>query len=264
MLLEWLQLVGMRCDAPARKLGYARAQVGLWSRAKRCHAAWAQHHANTRSFIEALLKDLPAGGNCWVLGAGLLEDLPLAALAAKFDHVLLADICFMRQVWHAAQAVPRCEPRLFDATGVTAGLTGWHPGQPLPEPAADLPLDDTAPSLVLSVNLLSQLPLLPLEWLERQGVGLSERQAYGRRILQAHLSALRALPCRVGLISDHRRIFRNRAGEAVVSESAVLDITLPPAETEWTWALAPLGEIDRQTSLDLRVLATRDLSLSAG
>jgi len=260
LLLEWLQLVGIRCDASARKLGYARAEVSLWSRARRCHAAWAPHHANTRAFVESLLSGLPAGGTCWVLGAGLLDDVPLAALSARFDRVLLADISFTRATWRELSSLPRCEPRLFDATGIVAPLADWQPGQALPMPRAQLHLDATAPALVLSLNLLSQLPLLPLEWLERHGVALAERQAYGRRILQAHLAALRGLACPVGLVTDFRRIFRNRAGEAVMSESALLDVSPPVAEQEWSWTLAPLGEIDRQTRLDLRVLATRDLS----
>lgn len=262
MLLEWLQLAGMRCAPPARKLGYARAQVGLWSRAGRCRKAWAPHHANTRAFVESLLNGLPPGGTCWVLGAGLLDDAPLAALAARFDRVLLADICFTRRTWRDAAALPGCEPRLFDTTGVVEALSAWRPGQPLPEPPAKIALDEAAPALVLSLNLLSQLPLLPLEWLERHGVGLAERQDYGRRLVRAHLAGLRALSCPVGLVSDFRRVFRNRAGEAVLSESALFDITPPAAEQEWTWTLAPLGEIDRQTSLDLRVLATRDLSFA--
>lgn len=265
MLAELLLNSLVRCEPAARRLGYGRAQVGLWSRSRRCAKAWAPHHAETRAFVESLLAGQPQGGTAWVLGAGLLDDLPLAALAAKFDRVLLADIAWLpMQLWRLKR-YPNVEARLFDVSGLAPMMLEWRVGKPLPEPqpAALLGLDADKPGLVLSLNLLSQLPLLPLEKLERAGQSFASRQAYGRRIVAAHLAGLRQLDCRVGLVSEQRRIFRNRAGEVVMSESALFDITPPVAEKEWGWNLAPLGEIDNQTALELRVFASSDLSVSA-
>lgn len=265
MLLELLLNSLVRCEPTARRLGYGRAQVGLWSRSRRCAKAWAPHHAETRAFVESLLAGQPQGGTAWVLGAGLLDDLPLAALAAKFDRVLLADIAWLpMQLWRLKH-YPNVEARLFDVSGLVPMMLEWQPGKPLPEPQPEAmqALDVDKPGLVLSLNLLSQLPLLPLEKLERAGQSFATRQAYGRRIVAAHLAGLRQLDCRVGLVSEQRRIFRNRAGEVVMSESALFDITPPVAEKEWGWNLAPLGEIDNQTALELRVFASSDLSVSA-
>ncbi len=262
MLAELVLNALVRCDPAARRLGYGRGAVSLWSRARRCAAAWAPHHAATQDYVLARLATLPRGGTAWVLGAGLLADLPLAALAAQFDRVLLADIAFLPGLGRRLRGFGNVELRLFDASGLVAPLASWRPELPLPAPSAQALalLDATPPALVLSLNLLSQLPLLPLDWLERHGIGFVARQDYGRRIVAAHLAGLRDLGCPVALVSDHRRIFRNRAGEVVVAESALFDVTPPPAEREWSWALAPLGEIDRHTALDLRVLAAHDLS----
>ncbi|WP_428246407.1 hypothetical protein [Ferrovibrio sp.] len=261
MLAELLLSTMVRCEPAARQLGYGRAQVGLWSRSRRCAKAWAPHHAESRAFVESLLSDLPQGGTAWVLGAGLLDDLPLQALSAKFDRVLLADIAWLpMQLWRLKR-FPNLEARQFDVSGLVPAMLEWRPGKPLPEPQPEalLALDAARPNLVLSLNLLSQLPLLPLEKLERAGQSFVMRQAYGRRIVAAHLAGLRLLDCRVGLVSEQRRIFRNRAGEVVMSESALFDVTPPVAEKEWGWNLAPLGEIDNQTALELRVFASRDL-----
>ncbi len=266
MLAELVLNALVRCAAPARRLGYGRGAVSLWSRSRRCARAWAPHHAATRDYVAGLLRDLPQkGGNAWVLGAGLLDDLPLDDLCRRFDRVILADIAFLPGMARRLRHYGNAEMRLFDATGIVAPLSRWQPAENLPLPAANAlaGLDAAAPSLVLSLNLLSQLPLLPLAWLERQGVDHGTRQDYGRRIVNAHLAGLRGLACPVGLVSDFRRIFRNRAGEAVVAESALFDVTPPVAEREWSWALAPLGEIDGQTALDLRVLATRNLGRAA-
>lgn len=266
MLAELVLNALVRCEAPARRLGYGRGAVSLWSRSRRCARAWAPHHAATREFVAGLLRDLPQqGGTAWVLGAGLLDDLPLDDLCSRFDRVILADIAFLPGMARRLRRYRNTEMHLFDATGIVAPLSRWQPAENLPQPEVNAlsALDTTAPSLVLSLNLLSQLPLLPLTWLERHGVDHGTRQDYGRRIVAAHLAGLRGLSCPIGLVSDFRRIFRNRAGEPVVAESALFDLTPPVAEREWTWSLAPLGEIDRQTALDLRVLATRNLGLTA-
>lgn len=260
MLREWLMLPRVRCAQEARRLGYARAQVGLWSRARRCGGAWLPHHQRVRAFVAGLAAGVPRPRRLWVFGAGLCDDLPLAELAGQFEKIILADICFLPETLRRLRLYANVEARLFDATGLVTAVHDWT-GGPLPEPSPGIlqQLDQQPPDLVLSLCLLSQLPLLPMEWLENRGADMGARRAFGRGILKAHLESLRQFDCAVGLVSEARRIFRNRAGEAVVSESALLDLTPPPAMQEWTWPLAPIGEIDGQTSLDLRVFATSDL-----
>jgi len=260
MLREWLMLPRVRCMPEARRLGYARAQVGLWSRARRCRGSWLPHHQRVQAFVADLAAGVSRPRRLWVFGAGLCDDLPLADLAAQFERILLADICFLPETLQHLKPYSNVEARLFDATGLVGALSDWK-GGPLPEPPARIlqQLDQQPPDMVLSLNLLSQLPLLPMEWLENHGVDIGARRAFGCRILKAHLESLKDFECVVGLVSEARRIFRNRAGEVVVSESALLDLTPPPAKQEWTWPLAPIGEIDGQTSLDLRVFATGDL-----
>lgn len=261
MLRELLMLPRVRCAPGARPLGYARAQVSLWSRANRCRAAWMPHHQATQDFVRQMALRARAGGTLWVFGAGLCDDLPLPELAARFGRVVLADACFLPVTLRRLRAWPNIEARTFDASGLILALSYWRPGQPLPEPDAGVlsGFDPATPDLVLSLSLLSQLPLLLLERLEAGGVALGARQALGRRIVEAHLQGLRRFSCPVGLVSESRRIFRNRAAEEIFTESALYDVTPPVAEREWTWQLAPPGEIDAQTSLDLRVFATADL-----
>ncbi len=264
MLAELLLNTVVTCQPHARRLGYGKGLVSLWSRSRRCTKAWAPHHAATRNFVEDLVQTLPSGGNVWVLGAGLLDDVPLDLLSRHFSRVLLVDIAFLPGLRFRLRRFGNVEARLFDVTGLAAPLSQWQAGLPLPALNAEkiLEIDSVPPSLVLSLNLLSQLPLLPLEWLQGWGQGFAVRHAYGRSIVSAHLRGLRRFDCPVGLVTDHRRVFRNRAGEVVVAESALFEVTPPVAEKEWTWALAPLGEIDDQTALDLRVMATRDVSVS--
>jgi hypothetical protein len=259
MLAELAVWPFIRALPAARKLGYAQAQVSLWSRARRCGAAWEAHRAATKAFALEVALAAKKQDCAWVLGAGTLEDIPLDGLRAAFKSVVVIDIAFLPWIWRRLGTMPGVQPVLGDVTGLAEAVACWWPGVPLPqaEDGALLKLAAPRPDCILSLNILSQLPLLPLGHLEKQGLGEKERGLLARGILSAHLSALAQFDGTSALVTDQRRIWRNRAGEAVAVESAVEELTLPPAAQEWTWAIAPRGEIDPELSLDFRVVACR-------
>lgn len=259
MLAELAVWAGIQADPAARRLGYAKAAVSLWSRRRRCHKAWAEHEANTRDFALSVARDGRRQDTLWLLGGGTLADLPLAELSAQFRRILVFDIAWLASARRLAKQFPNVELRLADVTGVVGPLAEWRAGLPLPipSPRAVMELDEVPPDCVLSLNLLSQLPLLLMEHAQKHGVSRTGAEAFGRAILRAHLDGLRAMACPVGLTTDRRRIWRSRAGEVVMSEDAVLDVDLPAPEREWRWAVAPRGEIDNETGLDITVQAAR-------
>lgn len=259
MLAELAVNLLIRAAPGARRLGYARALTSLWSRSRRQAEAWKAHQAHTRSFALAVAEEASRRYTAWVLGGGTFGDIPLAELSGMFNKVIVFDIAHLPGSAERIARHRNVELRLADVTGLVAPLAAWRPGQPLPQPgvAALTSLDPVLPDCILSLNVLSQLPLLPMEWLERHGLPLADRRAYGQAIIAAHLEALARAACPVALVTDARRIWRSRAGETIVAESAVLDVALPAAADEWTWPIAPLGEIDNESSLDFRVIAAR-------
>ena len=259
MIAELLVWAGVSASPSARKLGYARAAVSLWSRRRRCAARWQEHEAKSRAFILDVAQSCRRFDTLWLFGAGTLADLPLTELSGLFRRVLLFDIAFLASARRQTQSFGNVELRLADLTGLVEPLLEWRPQTPLPLPSGEglAELDPVPPDCVLSVNLLSQLPLLPMEYVKRHGVGRHAAENFGRAVLQAHLAGLKTFACPVGLLADASRIWRSRAGETVMRESAVLDVVLPPAEREWLWPLAPRGEIDPESSLEIRVQASR-------
>lgn len=259
MLAELAVWAGVAAPPAARKLGYAKAAVSLWSRQRRCAQRWQEHEANSRAFILDVARSCRRFDTIWLFGAGTLADLPLTDLSGLFRHVLIFDIASLASARRRIRQFGNVELRLADLTGLVEPLLEWRPRTPLPLPSGEglAELDPVPPDCAMSVNLLSQLPLLPVEYVKRRGVGRHAAENFGRAILQAHLAGLRGFDCPVGLIADAARIWRSRAGETVMSESAVFDVTLPPPEREWLWPLAPRGEIDPETSLEVRVRAAR-------
>jgi hypothetical protein len=259
MLAEMLVWAGTQATQPARQLGYAKAAVSLWSRRRRWTRDWAEHETHTRDFALKTVAGCRHRDTIWLLGGGTLSDLPLAELSGLFRRVVVFDIAWLPQARHLARRWPNVELKLADVTGVVRPLSEWRLGMPLPIPPVDAmaELDPVPPDCVLSLNLLSQLPLLPMDYVQRQGLTLQSAETFGRAILQAHLQGLQAFACPVGLIADARRIWRSRAGEVVLSESAVLGVKLPAPEKSWPWPVAPRGEIDNETGLEITVEASR-------
>ncbi|WP_341703249.1 hypothetical protein [Ferrovibrio sp.] len=257
MLAELVVWAGVAAAPEARRLGYAKAAVSLWSRRRRCAKVWGDHEMRTRAFVQSVAESCRRRGTLWLLGGGTLADLPLAELGALYQRILVFDIALLPGARRLARRWPNVELRAADVTGMAAALNEWRPGLPLPIASAEAlrDLDPVPPDCVLSVNLLSQLPLQPMAWLQKQGVPRIEAEGFGRAMLQAHLDGLAVLGCQAGLVADRTRLWRNRAGEAVLKESALLGVTLPTAIAEWTWPLAPRGEIDPELALELQVAA---------
>lgn len=259
MLAELVVWAGVEASPSARRLGYARAAVSLWSRRRRCATLWREHETRTRTFILEIAQSCRPSGTLWLLGAGTLADLPLAELSPLFSRILIFDVAVLASARRQARQFANVELRMVDLTGLVEPLAEWRPRLPLPLPSGEslAELDPVPPDCVLSVNLLSQLPLLPMDYVQRHGIGRQAAESFGRAILEAHLAGLKSYGCPVGLVADASRIWRSRTGETVMQESAVLNIALPPADREWYWPLAPRGEIDPQMSLEVRVQASR-------
>lgn len=195
----------------------------------------------------------------WLLGAGTMADMPLAELAAMFRRIIVFDIALLPCARRQARRFQNIELRLADITGIVEPLAEWQPAMPLPIPSCEVlrELDPVPPDGIVSLNLLSQLPLLPMDYLRQHDVRRAPAEAFGREIIEAHLAALSSFTCPVGLVTDATRLWHNRAGEPVMQENAVMGVRLPPAEREWHWPVAPRGEIDPELAMGLRVQAIR-------
>ncbi len=103
MLAELAGLGRSAADPAARRLGYAKAAVSLWSRRRRCARAWAEHQVNTRGFARRWAAAAGAHDTLWLLGAGTLADLPLAELSELFRRVVVFDIALLGGARRAAK-----------------------------------------------------------------------------------------------------------------------------------------------------------------
>lgn len=79
-------------DSVFAALGYARGVPAIDEQQRTNERGWRAHGEKARRFIEQAAERLPPGGTAAILGAARDYDLPLEALARRFDRLILVDI----------------------------------------------------------------------------------------------------------------------------------------------------------------------------
>jgi len=254
MLWELWTSLRTLCPPELRRLGYRYAAVACLARARRCAAAWAPHQARTQAAIRDAIATAGHGDTALVLGSGPCLDLPLPELRARFSRLILADAAHPPQARALARRHREIELATLDLTGTAKALLDPRAMQP-PSPHCAAFLDHPGLGLVISANLLSQLPLLPTErWARRWPERAPE--PFARAVVDAHLAHLRAFACPVLLISDICRTILDRTGAVLSIDDPLAGAALPSGE-EWDWIVAPTGELPGGCTLVNRVRAVR-------
>lgn len=240
MLAEVLMWCLTPASLDARRTGHLTAAVSLWSRAFRCRGDWAEHEARCHAIVARAVESCETRRTCLVLGSGLVRDVPLPLLAERFERVILVDVVHLWPARLKARRHANVTLVDLDLTGTTDLLLGRATGlaDPLARFAADPSID-----LVISANCLSQLALQPVDRLATMSSSLRRRFAgLGRRIVEGHLAALARFSGRVCLLTDSRGEDVDAGGRVVATRDLLEGVSLPAADADWDWRLAPLGE----------------------
>jgi hypothetical protein len=244
-----------------RAMGFPAEVAGVRARYLRRKTEWAEHLVKSRSVILRGAERAEQKRKALILGGGLLHDVPLAELAGTFREVLLVDLIHpLASRWQTRQ--------LRNVRRVTADVTetiaaayrvAWDADRPLPRSEPKLFLDDPEVDFTASVNLLSQLPCMPMAYLTQQAVHSKEAiNEYARGLIRAHLAYLERMPGRVALVTDFERLKIAPSGEVVERRDLFFGVPWPDRGEEWEWKLAPSPEADRTHHYYRRVIGIPD------
>lgn len=263
MLAEMLLYRLTRAEPWAEALGYREGAVRLWSRAGRCARAWKPHTDRCRAEILAGIEACAKRRTALILGSGVLADVPLRELSRAFAKVALVDIVHLPTVKWRAKRLGNVVCETVDLAGVAAGLAR-SVERPWPVPGSRYGLDDPTVDFVVSLNLVSQLPLGPCEFIETKlGLGEGDADSYGKSIVEAHLAHLAAFDARVLVLGDRERLYLDASGRVFDRDDPLYGAALPPVDAEWDWDVAPLGEQARDYAIRNRVFRIRELRRAA-
>jgi len=240
MLFEAFTYLTTPCEPQLLSMGYLKELIATEARYRRCRAAWMPHLDRTKAAIEDAAHASDGRKKVIVLGAGILSDIPLQFLAERFETVELVDLCFLRRTRRANRHLTNIMWRTADFTGIAEQVAkGAAPKPPFP-----LQVDLTDPDLVISANVLSQLPLVPLDFLRRNNPAVDEAslEQLGANIVRHHLAHLQTSPGVICLITEVERIFHD-GDQKTATEDPLFGVVPKIEGEEWFWDLAPLGEI---------------------
>ncbi|SFC41703.1 hypothetical protein SAMN05428997_106232 [Bosea sp. CRIB-10] len=243
-MLAELTLRALTPAAPlARRFGLLREGIALWSRGLRQRKAWEPHQARCRAIIADIAAALPRRRKVVVLGSGPARDIPLEALCASFDEVVLVDIVHLPLLRLKLWRRPKVILVSRDLTGAMAWLAGEAESRQ--DPLADL-ANDGSVDLVISANLLSQLAWPVAEWLEDNPARAAALpDDLPGRCIAWHLDDLARFEGHVCLISDVEMVERDRGGAIHDRLDLMYGVALPKEDESWLWPVAPFGEAER-------------------
>lgn len=249
LLTHWMT----PCPRPIRRMGFLHDLIAVRARHRRCRTAWAPHLEATRDRVTAAIDATPGRDLAVVLGAGLLLDVPLDALAAAFRRVVLVDVCWLAETRRAVRHYGNVDLLAHDLTGVAVAC---QQADSIPAvPRGSIPYLRDA-DLVCSLNCLSQLPLNPRAALESlPGVTPEHLDRFSRAVVTAHVEALTEAPGTALLVTDTtaERVLTS-TGDALARD-LLFGHPHPDGGDSWWWDLAPAPEEDRRYHLRHRVVA---------
>ena len=250
MIAEALAWLLTPCPAYVRRLGLLAESVAIGARHRRCRAAWAPHLAAPRAAVIEAIGRTPRRRTALVLGSGALLDLPLAELAGAFRRVVLVDVVHPWRARLAGRGFANVSRITDDVTGVLDAVSHGELASPRPYPL----IDDPEVDLVISLNLLSQLPVIPVRSLDGRAAP-EPLAAMAQALVRSHLADLDRSRGSTLLISDVERVVVSRDGREVERDSLIADLPEPAHDREWWWDIAPAPEADPETSERRRVVA---------
>jgi hypothetical protein len=260
------------CPKYIRDLGLLSELIAIESRYKRCSAAWQSHIDNTREALLAFSQSANKNSKIMILGAGLLNDIPLQELSEKFKEVILVDIFFLQSTINTTK---RFNNVRFEEADLTGQLELAYKAYLMFRKDKDLTkFDDRLRNLaslkpvygldyievthVASVNVLSQLTM-PLKNLFEQ-VNIEAGDNFYQALIKNHIEYLLGfakLGKNILLISDIEKEVLDLSGQLKLAESSIEGVELEDyglnIQDSWDWQLAPQGELDYPYSLKLKV-----------
>ena len=261
MLLDLLEFARNPYPWHLAPMGYVREARLIARRGRELAPAWREHLENTRTTIEQSIDQCKSHGTVCIVGSGNLLDVPIETLSQAFSKVLLLDIVHMQKTREAARPYANVELVAADVTGVSKAVFDRARRKDVSVLPKSMPPNiGTGPiDLIISVNLLSQLSVIPCNFLTGHSPTIppSRLSAFGRDLIETHLSWLTQVAGHVCLVTDVLRIEKYSDG-AMVTKDIIEGKVLPTPDKTWSWQIAPIGSVFKDFGVTHLVHAHRN------
>jgi hypothetical protein len=260
-------------------MGYLYEAIAMRERYRRNSKSWKPHLDNSRAFILSTAENTIKKRKAVIIGSGLLLDVPMDELSEMFEEVILADIVHLPEAVKKSEKYRNVKILWHDIMGISekiynlpvdsdhkkpsleTEISRQENEDPknrnreilLPDPCPSLPHGCHDADLVVSLNVLSQLAVVPCIYVLKKFNNIEDQnrnheqekvlERWCRKITESHISWLGSLnTSSVCLISDYSFRISDKNGVIKEQGSTIHDFMLPEPEKKWTWDIAPYGE----------------------
>lgn len=237
----------------AKKFGHLSESISLIEREKRCAKAWLPHRTLCKQFILNHTKNLSHYHSVLILGSGPLHEIPIEELANKFKKVILVDIVHLKSTKKQIAHLKNIEFVEHDITECEDQLLSGNFNHVIPKAF----LEDKF-SLVLSVNIMSQLPLHINNYIEKKLTSKFNKNSlddYLEAITRHHLEYVKKFHTPALIITDIETAFYDSNGKVFQTDINYSHLDLPKICEEWTWNIAPIPEFQKNVGIKMKVAA---------
>jgi hypothetical protein len=223
------------------KMGYYNYQSGLIYRHLNQEGEWDEHLKRCRGFILKAL-DFYKPEKVTVIGSGWLLEVPLKEILEKTKKVCLVDIVHPPEVISQTGYLENVELIELDVTGglieevwkKSGKYSFFNKLQSLSNINIPEYIPETDPGMVVSLNILTQLETLLVDFLRKRSKIREEEFANFRTEIQKkHIDFLKKYES--VLISDFAEVITGKSGNIKTVPTLVTDIPPGRLKEEWTW-----------------------------
>ncbi len=222
-------------------MGYYNYQSGLIYRHLNQEGEWDEHLTRCREFILKAL-DFYKPEKVSVLGSGWLLELPLPEMLEKTKKVCLIDIVHPPEVISQAGILENVELIELDVTGglieevwnKSGKYSFFNKLQSLSNINIPEYIPESDPGMVVSLNILTQLETLLVDFLrKRSKISEEEFDRFRTEIQKKHIDFLKKYES--VLITDIAEVITDKSGNIKSVPTLVTDLPAGRLKEEWTW-----------------------------
>ncbi len=243
------------------RLGYSSYQNGLIYRHLNQEGGWDSHLEHCRNYILKAL-DFHKPDKVTVLGSGWLLELPIKEMIDKINHICLIDIIHPPDVINQTVSINNVELMELDVTGglimevwkKTGKNSFFRKLRSIDSITIPEFIPDFEPGMVISLNILTQLEFLLIDYMKkRSNIGEEEFSWFRSEVQKRHLDFLGKHPS--VLICDIEEVTTNKSGSVTTIPTLATDLPPGKMREEWIWNFDQTGADFNNSRSILKVIA---------
>ena len=261
MLVEAIEFFLTPTTKIAKKYGFLHQSIALKHRFERCKTFWQPHLLECQKLFAEVVHTLPQRNKVVVLGSAHLHEIPLHLLLENFKEIFLVDVVHPYKHHRTAKKNPRLKLITQDVGGILDNLHNFKNLEELSSKVESLKsetLFSYEADLIISGNLMSQLALLPLDYVEhkmKRKLTLEEKDIICTAAAELHLQNLKKCKGEILIYADREVLYRDQGNEIIYQGSYPVNFAGFEKLKEWIWLIAPLKEASKDFSIEMKVEA---------